>query len=158
MAPAQLTCRIRVEKAETYDAGTGQPENSTVSDLKDCPEVAIEIRTQWAREVVKCFGVIHDCIRPWDFIARLDGSVECQPHCQHQKVGFILPDSRYHQVPYVNLINTKRSKESRGSQWLAFFTRSYQAQNPLWNCPTTKCNTASAVQFFLMTLFLCLTP
>lgn len=79
MAPAQLTCRIRVEKGETYDAGTGQPENSTVSDLKDCHEVGIEIRTQWAREVVKCFGVIQDCIRPWDFIARLDGSVESLP-------------------------------------------------------------------------------
>ena len=76
MAPAQLTCRIRVEKGEADDAGIAQPETPTVFDLKDCSEVSIEIRTQWANEVVKCFGTIRDCIRPWDFIARLDGSVE----------------------------------------------------------------------------------
>jgi len=76
MAPAQLTCRIRVNKAEDYDADNEQPENSAFFDLKDCPEVGIEIRTQWAREVVKYFGVIHNSVRPWDFLCRLDGSVK----------------------------------------------------------------------------------
>ena len=79
MAPAQLTCRIRVNKAENYDADTEQPENSAVFDLKDCPEVGIEIRAQWAHEVVKYFGVVHNSIQPWDFLGRLDGSVKLLP-------------------------------------------------------------------------------
>jgi len=79
MAPAQLTCRIRVDKARDYDADTEQPENSAVFDLQDCPEVGIKIRTQWAREIVKYFGIIHDSIRPWNFLGRLDGSVKPLP-------------------------------------------------------------------------------
>jgi len=79
MAPAQLICRIRVDKAGVYDADTEQPENSAVFDLKDCPEVGIEIRTQWAREIVKYFGIIHDSMRPWDFLGRIEGSVKPLP-------------------------------------------------------------------------------
>ena len=79
MAPAQLTCRIRVDKANDCDGDTEQLENSAVFDIKHCPEVGIEIRTQWAREIVKYFGVIHNSIQPWDFLARLDGSVKLLP-------------------------------------------------------------------------------
>ena len=99
MAPAQLTCRIRVEKGETDDIRTGQLDTSTGSDLKDCPGVSIEIRTQWAREVMKYFGVIPDCIRPWDFIARLDGSVESlQPSAPLSAPGGTIYPARF-QIP-----------------------------------------------------------
>jgi len=76
MEPSQLSCRIRVNKAENSDADTEQPEGSAIFNLKDCPEVGIEIRTTWAREVIKHFSTLDDAIRPWDFLARLDGSVE----------------------------------------------------------------------------------
>jgi hypothetical protein len=35
-----------------------------------------ELRYEWAHEVMKYFGEPHDRIRPWDFLAKLDGSVE----------------------------------------------------------------------------------
>ncbi|KAL8698471.1 MAG: hypothetical protein Q9201_006552 [Fulgogasparrea decipioides] len=76
MAPAQLTCRFRVSKAENHDADAERPEDSAVFDLKDCPEVGNEVRMQWASQVVKYFSVAHDSVRPWDFIGKLDGSVE----------------------------------------------------------------------------------
>ena len=79
MALVQLTCRIRVDKDNDYDGDTEQPNISAVFDLKDCPEVGIETRTQWAREIMKYFGVIHDSIQPWDFLARLDGTVKLLP-------------------------------------------------------------------------------
>ena len=79
MAPAQLICRFRVAKPKSYNGYPGQPEKSAVFDLKDCPEVGIEIRTQWAREVMKYFGDTHNSIRPWDFLGRLDGSLELLP-------------------------------------------------------------------------------
>ncbi|KAL8718039.1 MAG: hypothetical protein Q9225_004793 [Loekoesia sp. 1 TL-2023] len=79
MASAQLTCRIRVNKAENYDADAEGPENSAVFDLKDCPEVGIEVRTRWTSQVVEYFKTTHDSIRPWDFIGKSDGSIELLP-------------------------------------------------------------------------------
>ena len=79
MAPTQLICRIRVEKAYDCNGSTEQLEHSAVFDIKDCPEAGIELRTQWAREVVNHFGVIHNAIQPYDFLARLDGSVKLLP-------------------------------------------------------------------------------
>ena len=79
MSPAQLICRIRVDKANDCNGSTEQLEHSAVFDIKDCPEAGIELRTQWAREVVNHFGVIHNAIQPWDFLARLDGSVKLLP-------------------------------------------------------------------------------
>jgi hypothetical protein len=76
MASTQLPCRIRVKRAEDNEADTTQSQESAVCFLRDCPDVGTELRTQWAREVMKYFGEVHDRIRPWDFLARLDGSVE----------------------------------------------------------------------------------
>ena len=79
MSPAKLICRIRVDKANDCNGSTEQLEHSAVFDIKDCSEAGIELRTQWAREVVNHFGVIHNAIQPWDFLARLDGSVKLLP-------------------------------------------------------------------------------
>ena len=79
MAPADLTCRIRVEKTEGNDCDNGLPQEVVTLPLRDCPEIGIEIRTRWATEVMKHFEQIRKprtCIRPWDFVARLDGSIE----------------------------------------------------------------------------------
>ena len=56
-----------------------QPKEAAIFSLKDYPDVGIEIRTLWVNEVMKHFGQTQerrDRIRPWDFVARLDGSVE----------------------------------------------------------------------------------
>lgn len=79
MASTQLICRIRVNKANDCNGSTEQLEHSAVFDIKDCAEMGIQLRTQWAREVVNHFGVIHNAIQPWDFLARLDGSVKLLP-------------------------------------------------------------------------------
>ena len=79
MASSQLICRFRVSKAKNYDAIAECSENFTVFDLKDCPEIAIETRIQWASNVVEYFKVVHDSIRPWDFLGELDGSVRLLP-------------------------------------------------------------------------------
>lgn len=74
-----LICRFHVSKAEGLNAIAESSEHFTVSDLKDCPEVGIETRIQWASKVVECFKVVHDSIQPWDFLGELDGSVKLLP-------------------------------------------------------------------------------
>ncbi len=79
MAPADVTCRIRVEKAEGNDGDNGQSQEVATFPLRDCPDIGIEIRTRWATEVMKHFEQTrkpHTGIRPWDFVAKLDGSIE----------------------------------------------------------------------------------
>lgn len=74
MAPADLTCCIRVEKTEGNDCDNGQPQEVVTLPLRDCPDIGIEIRTRWATEVMKHFKQIRKprtCIRPWDFVERL---------------------------------------------------------------------------------------
>lgn len=79
MAPANLTCRIRVEKAEDNDGDNAQSQEVAIFSLRDRPDIGIEIRTRWTTEVMKHFEQIrkpHTGIRLWDFVARLDGSIE----------------------------------------------------------------------------------
>lgn len=84
--PQQLTCRFRVNNAEHHDddddADNVQPEDSaTLFNLKDCPEVGIDVREKQVLEVVKCFGTSNNStsIRSWDFLGNLDGSIELLP-------------------------------------------------------------------------------
>lgn len=82
-----LTCRIRVKKTEKDEDGGADgvdllPESALVP-IRVYPDVGIELRTKWAQEVMKSFATTttssnnpHGQIRPWDFIAMLDGSVK----------------------------------------------------------------------------------
>ncbi|KAL8647837.1 MAG: hypothetical protein Q9210_005326 [Variospora velana] len=82
MAPARLTCRLRVEKVQHSDDNNGRLQEAAILPLRDCPEIGPEIRTRWANEVMKHFAqteVPHTSIRPRDFLARLDGSIESLP-------------------------------------------------------------------------------
>ncbi len=79
MASAELTCRVRVKKVEDSDGDSEQPQEATMLPLSDYPDIRTEIRTRWANEVIKHFGQTgepHNSIRPWDFVAGLDGSIE----------------------------------------------------------------------------------
>ena len=83
MAPTELTCRLRVKNVEHNDGNSERPQESTILlPLRDYPEIGTEMRTHWANEVIKHFGQTggpHTSIRPWDFVARLDGSIESLP-------------------------------------------------------------------------------
>ncbi len=82
MAPAELTCRIRVKSVEKNDGDSEKTQEATFRPLGDYPDAGIEIRTCWANEVMKHFERTegnYTSIRPWDFIAGLDGSVESLP-------------------------------------------------------------------------------
>ena len=82
MASAELICRVRVKTVEDYDDEGGQPREATILPLRDYPDVGTEIRTRWANEVINHFGETgepHTSIRPWDFVAELDGSIESLP-------------------------------------------------------------------------------
>ena len=79
MATSALTCQVRVKKAEDDVVNTVQPKEAAIFSLKDYPDIGIAIRILWVKEVMKHFGQTHerhDRIRPWDFVAKLDGSVE----------------------------------------------------------------------------------
>ena len=79
MAITELTCQIHVKKAGDDDVDTVQPREAAIVPLKGCPDIGIETRTLWVNEVMKHFAQTQkrrDRIRPWDFVARLDGSVE----------------------------------------------------------------------------------
>ena len=122
MAPAQLTCRIRLHKAEKYDADTDQPEESAVFDLKDCQEVGIEVRTQWAREIMKYFDITHESVRPWDFLARLDGSVKLLPQSVSQ--GEVYP-ARF-QIPLDTLRELDQPEKVRRAEKFAMASLLYE--------------------------------
>ena len=83
MAPAELTCRIRVKKVVDNDGDSEKPPEATVLPLNDCPDLGIEIRTSWANEVMKHFAKTDEkpytSIRQWDFVAGIDGSIESLP-------------------------------------------------------------------------------
>ncbi len=82
MAPAKLTCRLRVKKVQHSDDDSGQSQETAILPLRDCPDIGTEIRTRWANEVMKHFeqtGEPHTSIRPRDFLAGLDGSIESLP-------------------------------------------------------------------------------
>ena len=80
-----LTCRIRVKKTEKDEDDSSAnrvdllPESALIP-IRAYPDVGIELRTKWAQEIMKSFATTsdkpHRQIRPWDFIAMLDGSVK----------------------------------------------------------------------------------
>lgn len=79
MATAELPCQIHVKKAEDDDGDGKQTQEAAILPLRDCPDVEIELRTRWAAEVMKYFAPARGpqiSIRPWDFVGRLDGSIE----------------------------------------------------------------------------------
>ena len=122
MAPAQLTCQIRVNKAENHDEDVDWPENSAVFDLKDCPEVGIEVRIRWASNVVKYFEVIHDSIRPWDFIGELDGSIRLLPSLS--PTGDVYP-ARF-QIPQETIRELDHHEKVRRAQMFAMASLLYE--------------------------------
>jgi hypothetical protein len=73
-------------------------QESAVFAFRDCPDVGIEIRTQWAHEVMKYFGEPDDRIRPCDFLTRLDGSVESLvlPSSEGEVYPRSIPDTTKH--------------------------------------------------------------
>ena len=84
----ELTCRIRVKKTEEdEDCGADGvalfPESALVP-IQSYADAGIELRTKWAQELMKSFSTSTNTtnnphglqIRPWDFIAMLDGSVK----------------------------------------------------------------------------------
>ena len=82
MASTELTCRIRVKKVEDNDGDGDKPQEATFLPLGEYSDVGTEIRVRWANEVMKHFEQSekpHTSIRPWDFVAELDGSVQSLP-------------------------------------------------------------------------------
>ena len=61
MSPTEMVCQIQV-----------------LLPLSDCRDASIETRKKWALAVMEHFEerTEHTSIRPWDLVARLDGSVE----------------------------------------------------------------------------------
>lgn len=80
-----LTCRIRVKTTEEDEDSSADGVHLTepaLVPIRSYPDAGIELRTKWAQELMKYFATTtssinpHGQIRPWDFIAMLDGSVK----------------------------------------------------------------------------------
>ena len=78
MSPTKVICQIRVQQPESRDSDHQSLDEPVLSPLCDCREVSIETREKWTVGVMEHIGggSEHISIRPWDFVARLDGSVE----------------------------------------------------------------------------------
>jgi hypothetical protein len=76
MTVEEVTCSVLVNRALADDVSPAG--EATGVCIKDCPDIGIETRLQWARriaqEFLSCSG--GDSIRPWAFICSLDGTVE----------------------------------------------------------------------------------
>ncbi|KAL9127388.1 MAG: hypothetical protein Q9217_003722 [Psora testacea] len=124
MAPQQLVCRIRVEKTENNNADTAQPSESVVCALKECTDVETETRMQWVAEVRNLFDKSHESIRPWDMLARLDGSVESLSATTPASAGKVYP-ARF-QIPPSCLRGLEDRKKIRRTQMFAMASLLYE--------------------------------
>ena len=78
MSLTEIVCQIHVQQSEN-DHGDHRIVHETVLlPLSDCHDADIETRKKWAIGVMEHVEerTEHISIRPWDFVARLDGSVE----------------------------------------------------------------------------------
>lgn len=79
MASAKVTCQIHVQKIED----NGRTQKIAMKSLRNCPDIGVELRIRWATELMKHFEQPPEpitSIRPWDFVAKMDGSVESLPN------------------------------------------------------------------------------
>ena len=79
MAQTNVACRIRVKKTENDDLYGGDAQQTIVLPVKDFADVGVYTRSRWATEIMKHFGQNEKppaSIRPWNYLALLDGSVE----------------------------------------------------------------------------------
>ena len=78
MTPIKAICQIRVQQPESHDGDHQSVHKAVLLPLCDCRDVSIETRKMWTIGVMEHIGggSEHTSIRPWDFVARLDGSVE----------------------------------------------------------------------------------
>ncbi|KAK0510876.1 hypothetical protein JMJ35_006428 [Cladonia borealis] len=78
MSLTKVNCQIRVQQSESDDGDHQSLHEAMLLPLCDCRDVSIETRKMWTVGVMEHIGggSEHISIRPWDFVARLDGSVE----------------------------------------------------------------------------------
>ncbi|KAI4190096.1 MAG: hypothetical protein L6R41_001015 [Letrouitia leprolyta] len=128
MAPAKLTCRLRVKKVQHSDDNSGQLQEAAILPLRDCPEIGTEIRTRWANEVMKHFEQTeepHISIRPRDFLAGLDGSIESLP-VPGSEGDLIDRYSVRFQIPANNLDGLDREEKVRRTELFAMASLLYE--------------------------------
>ena len=93
-------------KAEDNDDNNEKTQEAVMIPLRNCPDIGIEVRTRWATELMKHFGQTRKpqtSIRPWNFVAKLDGSVECLKMpaltsglCEGYPARFQIPSNTLH--------------------------------------------------------------
>ena len=78
MSPTKVRCQIRVQQPESRDSDLRSLDEPVLSPLCDCRDVSIETRKKWTIGVMERIGGgnEHSSIRPWNLVAKLDGSVE----------------------------------------------------------------------------------
>ncbi len=78
MSPTKMACQIRVKQSEIDDDDNQSLHEAMLLSLSDCRDVSIETRKKWTIGVTEHIGQGSELnsIRPWEFIARFDGSVE----------------------------------------------------------------------------------
>ena len=78
MSPTKVVCQIRVLQSESHDSDHQSQHEAVLLPLCDCGDVSIETRKKWTVGVIERIGggSEHNSIRPWNLVAKLDGSVE----------------------------------------------------------------------------------
>ena len=78
MSPKKVICQIRIQQSESDDSDHQSLHEAVLLPLSDCRDVSIETRKKWTIGIMEHIGggTEHISIRPWDFVGRLDGSVE----------------------------------------------------------------------------------
>jgi len=76
---SMVLCRLQVNKSYNNNEYTSVAADPALVSLKDCADIAIDTRLQWANKIIEVFQSStesHTTLRPWDFLLSLDGSVE----------------------------------------------------------------------------------
>ena len=123
-----LPCQIRIKKVEDHNDSNGKTQEAVTIALRDCPDIGIEIRTRWVTELMKHFGQTkkpHTSIRPWDFVAKLDGSLE--PRTMPALVGGLCEGypARF-QIPPSTLHGLKEEEKVRRAEMFAMASLLYE--------------------------------
>jgi serine/threonine protein kinase len=128
MTTEEVTCRVLVIKPHGSDEDASLTENSARVCLKDCPNVAVETRLLWARDVAKEFlacSKLYDAIRPWEFILNLDGTIEClalPPSDNHHDQVY---PARF-RIPSHTLLQLDQEEKNKRSEMFALGSLLYE--------------------------------
>ena len=155
MSPTKVICEFRVKRSESDDGNNQSLHEAVLLSLSDCRHVSIETRQKWAIGVMEHIGQGSELnsIRPWEFVAQLDGSVESLATPISKSVLSEGYPARF-QIPHSTLHGLEIEEKVKRAEKFAMASLLYEimsGRKPFEGNPIARCKTASPEETFQTT-------